>query len=448
MADNTDTIAAIATPPGRGGIGIIRLSGPAAGAVAAAVTGISTPNPGKVYYAAFTDEQDRIIDRGLLLYFQKPASYTGEDVIELHGHGGPVVMGMLLNRVLGLGARLARPGEFTERAYLNDKLDLLQAEAVADLISSCSEKAARSAIHSLEGGFSESINRLVRELIAIRTYVEGALDFPEEEIDFLAENGTAARVQNWLQGLEDLLAKAEQGRLLSEGLRVVILGRPNVGKSSLLNQLTQTNRAIVTDIPGTTRDVIEEDILIEGIPLNLADTAGLRNVTDQVEEEGIKRARQAAGNADIVLLVVDAGGSIEEQVTELQAEPGVSAKKLVVVNKIDLCPNAKTGNTQDTVYVSAKTGAGMETLRQELKRLAGLEDESETVLLARTRHINALLQAQQFVTQGIAGYKEHGAAELLAEELSRAQRALATITGEFSADDLLGEIFSSFCIGK
>ncbi len=451
MVDSADTIAAVATPPGRGGIGIVRLSGPDSLTIARQICAKDL-QAGLIQYAAFLDAKGQIMDRGLVLCFRAPASYTGEDVVELHGHGGPVVLGMLLKRALELGARQARPGEFSERAYLNDKLDLVQAEAIAALIESASKQAARSAMRSLEGEFSAEIHALVETLTGMRAQVEGALDFPEEEIDFLADLQVEARLKKWQGELEALLRKAHQGRVLAEGLRVVIAGRPNVGKSSLLNRLTQTDRAIVSETPGTTRDLIEDHILIEGLPLSIADTAGLREATDAIEQEGMRRAIQAGEMADLVLLVIEAGVDAERQAQKLLAMLPQTKTGILLINKIDLVQlplqRLPVQKGWQTLPVSAKTGEGLDELRQALKRMAGLEQHGEDVLLARARHIDALCQAGVCVARGLAAWCEEDSAELLAEELGAAQGALGSITGEFLADDLLGEIFSRFCIGK
>ena len=451
MADVSDTIVAIATPPGRGGIGIVRLSGPESLSISESICGRGLLER-KVSNASFRDAGGEVIDSGIALYFRAPASFTGEDVVELQGHGGPVVLNMILNRVLELGARQARPGEFTERAYLNEKLDLLQAEAIADLIDSSSEQAARSALRSLEGEFSSDIARLVDELVSLRAYVEGALDFPEEEIDFLAKPEVNTKIERWLKDLQALLLKAEQGRILKEGLRVVILGRPNAGKSSLLNRLSQTEKAIVTDMPGTTRDLIEENILLNGMPVSVIDTAGIRERGDSVEQEGMRRAINACDEADLVLLVVEVNSNLDEEVSALLDKLDEKQKKLLVVNKIDLAKERvdkkEEKNGLKKLYLSAKTGEGLDVLRQAINSIFSQELCGQGVLLARTRHIKALQEAQDCVMKGIGEYKNNHASELLAEELTRAQQALNSITGEVSVDDLLGEIFSNFCIGK
>lgn len=452
MADGQETIAAVATPRGLGGIGIVRLSGPKSLSISQAITGTSPPKNRTLCYASFKDSKQQVIDKGIVIYFKQPASFTGEDIIELHGHGGPVVMDMLLKRCLELGARQARPGEFTERAYLNDKLDLLQAEAIADLINSSSEQAARSAIRSLDGEFSRRVNELNNELISLRSYVEGALDFPEEEIDFLANPELRNRIEGWLTDLQHLLDSAEQGRVLAEGLRVVILGRPNVGKSSLLNRLTQTDRAIVTDTPGTTRDVIEDNILVHGMPINIVDTAGIRDDSGNIEKEGIRRALKASETADLILLVIQAQEDYAQELQGLLEQAPERPEKLILVNKIDLIKqeaiSEKTERGTKKIFLSAKTGEGLDLLLQELEAIAGLKDHGENTLLARTRHVQALQEAHRIMSYGITDYQRSKAGELLAEEMSRTHKILGSITGEFASDDLLGEIFSRFCIGK
>ena len=451
MADKQDTITAIATAPGRGGIGIIRVSGSKSTDIVKCLTG-QIPGARKAVFCAFRDQGGAIIDRGIVLYFQRPASFTGEDVIELHAHGGQVVLNMLLKRTKELGARQARPGEFTERAFLNDKLDLIQAEAVADLIDSVSEKAARSAMRSLEGEFSLQIQHITEQLIDIRAVVEGALDFPEEEIDFLADSDVINKIEKCLAAVVEILARAQQGRLLNTGVRVVIIGRPNVGKSSLLNRLLQTERAIVAATPGTTRDVIEDSILLDGLLVNIADTAGLRCSDNPVEQEGVRRAQQEIQRADIIVLVTDSGKAQQDEAAVLKQHVPSGKKTLIVHNKIDLqgkSPCVSAGDQDPpTIDLSAKTGAGINLLKEALINLAGLEDMGEDVVLARTRQIDALDQTRLCIANGLTAYVDIGAAEILAEELRNAQQLLGGITGEFTADDLLGEIFSRFCIGK
>ncbi len=449
MADRQDTIAAIATPAGNGGIGIVRLSGRHCVQIGREISRIEA-KPRYAHFCTFRDQQDRIIDQGILIYFNGPNSYTGEDVVELHGHGGQMVLNLLLQETLLRGARLARAGEFTERAYLNDKIDLVQAEAIADLIDSVSTQAVRSAARSLEGEFSESINRSIDKLIMLRVFVESALDFPEEEIDFLARSDLNRKLQNLIETLDDLLIRAVAGSKLRAGFRVAIIGRPNVGKSSLLNRLAQTSRAIVTEIAGTTRDTIEDTILIDGVPVNIVDTAGIRESSDLVEQEGIKRSRDEIKKADVIILMTDNDTGLIDD-AGLLAELEANRKRVIIHNKIDMyngVPSVQIIEGVQHVYLSAMTGAGMEMLRDVLKHMTGVADAGEDIILARQRHINALRSAKETIVAATDAYKTTGSAELLAEELRRAQQTLGEITGEFHSDDLLGEIFSRFCIGK
>ena len=439
-----DTIAAIATAPGRGGIGVVRVSGAGLGAFALALCG-RAPRPRTAHFTRFLDEHERPIDEGVLLYFAAPASFTGEDVIELQGHGGPVVMQMLLERCLQLGARLAEPGEFTRRAFLNGKLDLAQAEGVADLIEASTAAAARSAVRSLSGQFSEEVHRITDALIDLRMLVEATLDFPEEEIDFLESARAMPRLESIHEALEGVLDRARQGALLRSGLNVVLVGAPNVGKSSLLNQLAGEERAIVTDVAGTTRDALRETIQIEGIPLHIIDTAGLRETEDRVERIGIERTWREIARADVILHLVEAGVVAEDDL-DVRLPQGV--ERIVVANKIDLAglpPGRVEAGGRVRLQVSARSGEGVELVRQELLRIAGWHAHGEDVILARERHLLALREALLHVE---AAGTQLGALELFAEELRLAQEELATITGEFSADDLLGVIFSRFCIGK
>ena len=444
-----DTIAAIATAPGKGGVGIVRISGAQALHIAETLCQKKLP----VRTATFSSFhfQHKIIDQGIALYFAAPASFTGEDVVELHGHGGPVVMQLLLQATLAHGARQARPGEFSERAFLNDKLDLAQAEAIADLIDASSAQAARNALHSLQGDFSRAIHALVEKMIYLRMYVEAAIDFPEEEIDFLADGKVSAQLHTLRSELDNILRNAKQGALLREGIRVVIAGKPNAGKSSLLNALAGRDAAIVTDIAGTTRDVLREHIVIDDLPLHIIDTAGLRDSTDPVEQEGIRRAWAEIENADLVLLLVDSSASRETDPDilwqDISQYTRPRAKTLVVQNKIDQSRIAAS-NSPQLVAVSAKTGSGLDALKNTLKTLAGVENTSEGIFSARTRHIDALLRAEQLLQESEQRFLSTGAGELLAEDLKLAQRHLDEITGQFSSDELLGRIFSSFCIGK
>jgi len=439
-----DTIAAIATAPGRGGIGVVRVSGAGLGAFALALCG-RAPRPRTAHFTRFLDEHERPIDEGVLLYFAAPASFTGEDVIELQGHGGPVVMQMLLERCLQLGARLAEPGEFTRRAFLNGKLDLAQAEGVADLIEASTAAAARSAVRSLSGQFSEEVHRITDALIDLRMLVEATLDFPEEEIDFLERARAMPRLEGIREALEGVLDRARQGALLRSGLNVVLVGAPNVGKSSLLNQLAGEERAIVTDVAGTTRDALRETIQIEGIPLHIIDTAGLRDTEDRVERIGIERTWREIARADVILHLVEAGVATEVDLDESLPQ---GVERIVVANKIDLVglpPGRVEAGGRVRLQVSARSGEGVELVRQELLRIAGWHAHGEDVILARERHLLALREALRHVE---AAGTQLGALELFAEELRLAQEELGTITGEFSADDLLGVIFSRFCIGK
>ncbi len=446
---NSDTIAAVATPPGRGGVGIVRVSGPRALEVARALTG-ELPPPRHARYGPVRDRQGRVVDRGITLYFPAPHSYTGEDVVEFQIHGGPVLLDLLLAEILALGVRQAEPGEFTRRAFLNDKLDLAQAEAVADLIHASTEAAARAAGNTLSGGLSQAVQQQVAALVELRCYVEGAIDFADEEIDFLADDQLAQRLQRLIQGIEALRRRAQQGAVLNEGLRVVILGRPNAGKSSLLNRLSGRETAIVTAIPGTTRDLVREQVQLGGIPLQVLDTAGLRASDDPVEQEGIRRAWASLAEADHCLLVVDDAQGPGEEEREVAARLPDGVSLTVVANKIDLSGNPP-GPFQSPlgkgVRLSAKTGEGMSFLEERLMRLAGIETLDEGCFLARRRHLRALEEAAEALERA-GELLTQGAGELVAEELRIAQSALGRITGEVDHEDLLDEIFSRFCIGK
>lgn len=452
---STDTIAAQATATGRAGVGIIRVSGPAVSAVASAILG-KVPKPRTAEYLPFLDEQKQTLDQGIALYFPGPNSFTGEDVLELQGHGGPVLLDMLLRRVLDIkDVRIARPGEFSERAFLNDKLDLTQAEAIADLIDASSEQAARSAMHSLQGEFSRKIHDLVEKVIYLRIYVEAAIDFPDEEIDFLSDGKVAGDLADIIADLAGIQKQATQGSILREGMRVVIAGRPNAGKSSLLNALAGREAAIVTEIAGTTRDVLREHIHIDGMPLHIIDTAGLREATDKVEQIGIERAWQEIEQADRVLFMVD--GTTTNATSPADIWPDFMSRLpkdlglTVIRNKADLTGEA-TGASQDGDYpvfhISAKTNSGIEQLRDHLKACMGFDANTEGSFIARRRHLDALERAAEHLAIGDAQLHNHLAGELLAEELRLTQQHLNEITGEFSSDDLLGRIFSSFCIGK
>lgn len=446
-ASDYDTIAAIASAPGAAGIGVVRVSGPRVPAIAQTLLG-QTPTSRHAHFAAFRGADGELLDRGLLLYFSSPASYTGEHVLELQGHGSVVLLDALLRRVCELGARLARPGEFTERAFLNGKLDLAQAEAVADLIASRSQAGARAALQSMEGVFSRKVDALLQALIALRVHIEAAIDFPEEEIDFLADPAITQKLESLRTQLVDLLREAQRGVRLNDGLRVAIVGRPNAGKSSLLNALAGSDRAIVTDIAGTTRDVLRESISLDGIALELADTAGLRDTHDPVEREGVRRAHSERERADVVLLVTDAEHS-DADLAWLQDLP-ISVERIIVVNKIDLTgltPHVQLRDGAAWLWISVKTGAGLEVLRDHLKQLAGA-GSGEGAFSARRRHVLALEQTADHLNRAAQVLADTHAGELAAEELRQAQHALGEITGTYTSDDLLGAIFSSFCIGK
>jgi len=434
-----ETIAAIATPAGRGGIGIVRVSGSGVPAVAMAVLG-TMPEPRHATHCSFLDARGERLDEGLALYFQAPHSYTGEPVLELQGHGGVVVMQDVLAAVLDAGARLAEPGEFTRRAFLNGKLDLAQAEAVADLIDAASREAARSALRSLAGEFSAAIRALVDQLTELRALTEAMLDFPEEEVDSLHRGDAGERLSRLRAALDEVLAKSRQGSLLRSGVHVVLAGRPNVGKSSLLNRLAGQERAIVAALPGTTRDALREAIHIGGMPIVVVDTAGLRESRDEVERLGMARTCAELAQADVVLIVVEAD---QPQAPDAPMPEGVA--RITVVNKIDLVAGLAAGCDGETVRVSAKTGAGLDALRSAILEAAGWSARGETVFLARERHLRALYEARARLEAAAAQQTQW---ELFAEELRLAQEALGAITGRISADDLLGEIFARFCIGK
>lgn len=450
MIKSGDTIAARATPPGRGGIAVLRVSGPAAAGIALKILG-TCPPARQAVLLPFLDRQGAPIDTGIAIYFPAPRSYTGEDVLELHAHGGTAVTELLLERLGELGARLARPGEFTERAFLNDKLDLLQAEAVADLIDAGSRGASRAARRSLEGRFSEAIHGLNEQVTGLRTYVEAAIDFPDEELDLLKDDELQRRLKALEAEFNLLQRTIRQGRLLRDGVQVVLAGRPNSGKSSLLNALAGHAAAIVSDQPGTTRDLVREHLEIDGLPLHIVDTAGLRDPTDPIEREGVSRARGQLEAADLALLVTDA--SLPDELEPLLQEFPAGVPTIIVRNKIDLTrEEAGAGeagsNRHLLVRVSALTGAGLDALRAAIKAGAGFEDPGESTVIARQRHQAVLARAREHFDAGRRELMERGAGELLAQELLAVQNALAEITGEFTSDDLLGRIFASFCIGK
>lgn len=441
-----ETIAAIATPPGVGGIAVLRVSGPRAGPIAASILG-RVPEPRRAVLREFLDAQGELVDRGIAIFAPAPGSFTGEDVLELQGHGGPVVMDLLLRAALEAGARMARPGEFSERAFLNGKLDLAQAEAVADLIAAGSEAAARAALRSLEGALSQAVTALADQLTELRVHVEAAIDFPEEEVDHLSEGPLAERMAGVHRAMTQLLIDTNQGRLLTEGLKVVIAGRPNVGKSSLLNALAGSEAAIVTDQPGTTRDVLRESIVVHGIPLHLADTAGLRDGGDPIEREGMRRTQRELEQADVALYVTDRWPLTDDDAAVRAALPS-RLPPITVRSKCDLAPEDEyMGDEVEAVAVSALTGAGLDALRDTISRVAGQHSEGGSTLSARRRHVDALERCSRHVAAAEVQLKDRQG-ELMAEELRQAQRVLGEITGEVTPDDLLGRIFASFCIGK
>jgi len=451
VLSEVETIVAEATPKGRGGVGVVRVSGPKVLEVAKRILG-SVPKERTALFSKFLDKNDTVIDQGIALYFKGPNSFTGEDVLELHGHGGPVVMSHIIKTVLSLGARVARPGEFSERAFLNNKIDLLQAEAIADLINANSEQAARSAVRSLQGEFSRHIESLVELLIHLRMYVEGALDFPEEDIDFVKEAGIPEKLEALIQKVKIIETQAKQGALLSNGVKIVIAGKPNAGKSSLLNRLAGVETAIVTHIPGTTRDVLKENICLDGLLLQLIDTAGLRSSDDIVEQEGIRRAKLEMKHADHIIFVVDS--NLEKidlnEYPEFKDLLSSGIQITILYNKIDLQgKQMKVEQYKDhsVVYVSVKTGEGIPEFIDHLKERVGFKSTTESPFLARQRHLDAIFLAKKhlFNAQGLL---ENWSLELVAEEFRQAQLALDEITGKFTSNDLLGKIFGEFCIGK
>jgi tRNA modification GTPase len=462
-ASDTDTICAIATPPGRSGVGIVRVSGPGCLEIAARVLKFS-PTPRHAHYCPFYDLDDSVLDQGIALFFPGPNSFTGEDVLELQGHGGFYVLDALLQTLLQSGARLARPGEFTERAFLNDKLDLAQAEAIADLIDSSSAEAARSAMRTLQGEFSRLVDSLADKIVNLRVYLEAAIDFTDEEIDFLSEGRIGEKLSEVNLQLDQIMAQARQGALIREGMAVVIVGKPNAGKSSLLNALAGKDSAIVTDIEGTTRDVLSEQIHIDGMPLHITDTAGLRDSSDPVEQEGIRRAMKALEQADRVLLMVDSSresvdnSNLFDYLNNTILSPLLpavdSARLTIIQNKADLTGlaaeriNPGDARQATIIRLAAKQRQGIELLQQHLKDCMGFQAAGEGGFIARRRHLDALDKAQQCLQQAVWQLEHHGAAELVAEDLRHAHQHLGEITGAFTTDDLLGKIFSSFCIGK
>lgn len=447
-----ETIAAIATPAGRGGVSIVRVSGPLSNNIALSMLAKTLP-PRQACFNKFYAADGQVIDQGIALFFKAPGSFTGEDILELQGHGGPVVMDMLLQEVLANGARLARPGEFSERAYLNNKIDLAQAEAIADLIDSQSQQAVRSALHSLQGVFSQHIHDLVEELISLRSYIEAAIDFVDEEIDFLAEGQVLQRLHNIQEKIEHVQVQAKQGVLLRDGLNLVIAGPPNAGKSSLLNALVAKDVAIVTEWAGTTRDVLKEHMVLDGLPLHIIDTAGLHdNSNDPIEKIGIKKAQAEIQKADMILLVFDDCEYTSALCRGMMEKISSGIKIIIVRNKIDLsganAQQKKKDNMSSEVFVSVKNLSGLDLLKAQIKEYAGYLSGNEDVFIARRRHIEALQSAAEHLCHGDQQLQMFNASELLAEDLRLAQNVLSTITGTYSSDDLLGDIFSSFCIGK
>lgn len=444
------TIAAIATAPGRGGVGIVRISGPLAASIALTLLGFK-PTPRYAHYCEFKDRNGNILDQGIALYFTAPHSFTGEDVLELQGHGGPVILDLILKEILHLGANIAAPGEFSERAFLNDKIDLAQAEAIADLIDASSEQAAKQALNSMQGVFSNKVHALVTRLIQLRMYVEAAIDFPEEEVDFLSDGKIQSDLDSILSDLNQVFASARQGALIRDGMKVVIAGKPNAGKSSLLNALAEKDIAIVTDIAGTTRDVLREHIQIDGMPLHIIDTAGLRDSPDTVEKIGIERAWQEIRAADRILLIVDSTDPSQHDVESLWEaffSEELATKLTLVLNKIDSAQPPSLNIMQPIIRLSAKDGTGIDELKQHLKTVMSFKGTLEGGFSARRRHLQALERAKSFLQTGQKQLQTYAAGELLAEDLRQAQEQLSLITGEFTPDDLLGHIFSSFCIGK
>lgn len=446
MTEHTDTIVAAATPPGTGGVGIVRISGPDADEIARGLVG-ELPAPRVAAHRGFVGASGEAIDSGIVLFFPAPGSFTGENVVELQGHGGPVVVSLIVDAAVALGARIAEPGEFTKRAFLNDKIDLAQAEAVADLIGSGTEQAARAALRSLTGAFSEHVGRVANEVERLRLFVEAAIDFPEEEVDFLSDEQLQSAIAAADNSFAELIAQTRVGRVLRDGYRVVIVGKPNAGKSSLMNRLSGEDTAIVTEVAGTTRDILREQINIDGLAVELVDTAGLRNDPDRIEAEGIRRAREALQSADAVLWIQDATDGKNSAINEELPE---DVPIIVVRNKVDLTQEA-AGVDEDNdqlVRLSAKSGAGLIDLRTQMRRLAGYKDLGEQTVTARRRHVDAMRRARAHFDAGRKALAEERAGELFAEELRLAHRALGEITGATSSDDLLGMIFTEFCIGK
>lgn len=455
-ASDTDTICAIATPPGRGGVGIIRISGSQALPIARALSSLSNITPRTAHFSSFKTSHGELVDTGLLLFFANPASFTGEDVVELQTHGSPIVLNRLLGEICHLGGRLAEPGEFSKRAFLNNKLDLVQAEAISDLINANTETAAKNAQNSLQGAFSNHITALLTKIISLRVLVEAAIDFPEEEIDFISELDVESQLSAIITETENTLHQANQGQIIQEGLTVALVGAPNAGKSSLLNQLSGLDKAIVTDIPGTTRDILETVVNIKGVPVTFIDTAGLRVTDDIIEQAGIQRAVDTLRRAQLVLFLMDASAACDHSVSLYSLLPSNLAEACLehpfigVSNKIDLLdgpiPCIKEATTN--IGIAAKLGQNIDALKQAIIDAVGLHPESEHLFSARQRHISALHATLSALESGYNQLQDHAASELLAEDLRLAQQAINSITGEFTNEDLLGEIFSNFCIGK
>ena len=447
MIHKSDTICALATAYGQSGIGVIRVTGPLSKSISKKILHQDL-QPRYAYYGSFFDNDNNLIDKGVAIAFPGPNSYTGEDVVEFQGHGGVSVIRKLLETIISLDVRVAEPGEFTKRAFLNGKMDLVQAEAVQDLIQSSSEESALSAVRSLTGEFSEKINQILSELIALRVFVEATIDFSDEEIDFLESHEVSSKLHSLKLTLLNILESANQGAILRDGIHVAIAGKPNAGKSSLLNSLTKQPSAIVTDVAGTTRDVLKETIQIDGMPIHIIDTAGLHNSDNIIEQEGIRRAHTEINNADVVLLVYDASDKSVD--LSILPESVKDKPKIVIKNKIDLT-GSKTGiqkiQNNSEISISAKNGDGINIVRKALADFAGLNSNTEGVFLARKRHIIAINETLSFINSAISQL-DGGASELVAEDLRQAGMHLGQITGEFSSDDLLGQIFSSFCIGK
>ncbi|MCY4148424.1 MAG: tRNA uridine-5-carboxymethylaminomethyl(34) synthesis GTPase MnmE [Gammaproteobacteria bacterium] len=443
--NSRETIVAVATPRGQGGIGIVRVSGRGVDLIANRVLSVN-PETGQAKYCSFLDSSSETIDRGIALRFQAPNSYTGENVLEFQGHGSPILLDLIVRRCMELGARPAEPGEFSKRAFLNGRMDLAQAEAIADLINSTTESAARSALRSMKGELSRKVEELVEQLTELRILIEASIDFPEEEIDYLSELGVSQKLEALTDRFDDVQSCLQQGRILRDGVKIVLTGLPNAGKSSLLNVLAEQDRAIVSDLPGTTRDTLEQIIDLDGMPMEIVDTAGVRDTQDEIEAEGVRRAKRVQEDADMVLLVVDDDATDQPEVERLMSSHD-RLPVLLVRNKIDLSGRGQTEDLMEAC-ISAKTGQGIKDLKEKIKSAVGYAGEQEGTFMARQRHIDALLQARMFLDAGMEQLRLNQAGEMLAEDLSLCHRALAEITGTITSDELLGMIFSSFCIGK